>query len=294
MAPWQPPNAPPPAPRPGVSPTGPASAEWETVGTDFTQRHAFVAIIGPESSGKTTLALTLPGPLAFLHHAEKIKGVIEPFVVQGKLIRKHDFHFMPTKGDPEEAVAQKARVVWAKAAAAYNDAWDWAKGIIVDTETDMWKDRRYARFGTLTPKGDLRDLYNVVNTDWRQMFKLRYRGQATDHGVNLVTIHQCSDEYKDVVIQAGPKKGQKNSERTGQQKREGNKEVGYWADVVLWCSKDSLIDFDYHVRIAKGWFNGSVEGMDLTDKIMVDLGYSGLNLPAILAFITQTPEGEWL
>lgn len=268
------------------------------VGTEFTQRCGSVAIWGPTSTGKTSLALTATGPVALLHASEKVKGIIEPHVRTGKVVRQFDFGFVAVKD--EKACAERARVVWAKWEKLYGDAMEkWGKTIIVDTEPDAYALRRYARFGTLTPQGDLRDLYNQVNFDWRQIFKNQPRAQSEKRGVNLISIHTASDEYKDVMKKDKQGAMRKSSEKTGGFKMDGHREVKYWADVILWCERD--VNGLYHVRIDKGWWRGGeTEGLDLTDEMMKDLGYSmdaatksHLTIPGILAFITETEEGEW-
>lgn len=282
-------------------------ASWEEATDKFEQRCALVVIWGLESSGKTSLALTAPGPTGVLHSAEKIGGVYQAFVKAGLKLRKFNFGFVATTD--EASTAERARAVWAKWKANYIDAFTkWAKTIIVDTEPDAWVLRRFAKFGTLQPKGDTRDLYSSVNFDWKQLFKNRFREQAeSGRGCNLILISTATDEYKDIITVAkfGPKKGTqvKESHRTGKQKMEGMKSIKFWADVILYCWKELDLTTGqntYHVRIDKGWFNGMVEGMDLTDEFMRALDFSEhpvtkscLHWASIMAYITDTPEAEW-
>lgn len=288
--------------RPKVNqPTGGGAADWETVGTEFTQRAASIAIWGETSSGKTTLALTAKGPIGLLHASEKVAGVIQPHVRVGKVVRKFDFGFAVRKGETEAQIAERARLTWAKWMDLYNDGMNkWAGTVIVDTETDAWALRRLARFGSLTPKGDLRDLYGAVNFDWAQIFKNTPRELVDTRKVNLITIHTASDAYKDVMVPGsggGPPK--KVSIKTGDYKMDGQKSIRYWADVILWVDKNPA--GQYTVRIDKGWFNGQIEGTVLDEPLMRQLGYkvdpaidSALTIPAILSMITETPEEEWV
>lgn len=283
--------------RPKVAIGGGASADWEVVGTEFTQRCAQIAICGETSTGKTSLALTAKGPIALLHASEKVTGIVQPHVRHGKLVRKFDFGFVGSKD--EKDTAGRAQVTWKKFNVLYDEAMEkWAGTIIVDTEPDAWALRRFARFGTLTPQGDMRALYTAVNFDWAQLFKNRPREQAEKRGVNLITIHTCSDEYKD-VIKTTPNGPKEVSVKTGRQKMDGQKSVKYWADVILWVDKTDA--GDYTVRIDKGWFNGGIEGVVVDNKMMLELGYkvnpatgSAITIPAIMAMITETPEEEWL
>lgn len=285
-------------------PTPPPNlAKWETATTDFLQRCVFLSIWGPESGGKTTLALTAPGPTALIHAAEKINGVYQPFVRKGHQIKLYNFGF--TASTDEAATSERARAVWASFKSLYLDAFNkWGKSIVIDTEKDAWALRRFAKFGTLQPKGDTRDLYSSVNFDWRQLLKSKFREQAMTRKCNLITVTTSTDEYKDIVKVAstGPKQGQqvKESVKTGRQRPEGHKEIKFWADVIVYAYKDIMGDGDYHVRIDKGWFNGACEGLDLTSTFMEALGYSKhpvidthLHFASLMAFITDTPEAEW-
>ena len=277
-------------------PTQLGTVGWESVNTEFTQRHAFIAICGETDTGKTSLALTARGPVAILHAAEKVKGILEPHVRSGKLIKQHNFAGVFPKD--EKACADAATVVWQKAKALYDAAWGNCGTLVVDTEPGLYALRRYARFGTLTPRGDTRDLYTAINWDWAQMFNARPRAQQ-DQGTTLITIHTMSDEYKDVIkqTQGGPKK---LSEKTGNLKMDGQKSIKYAADLILQTLRDPVSE-QFKVKIIKPWFRGDVRGMELDDEMMRSMGYqenaatgSCLTIPAILAFITSTEEAEWV
>jgi len=277
----------------------PSPAKWEEADDRFLQRCVFLSIWGPESGGKTTLALTAPGPTALLHAAEKISGVYQPFVKRGQKVRLFNFGF--TASSDEAETAMRARAVWANWKSLYLDAFTkWAKSIVLDTEPDAWALRRFAKFGSLQPKGDTRDLYSSVNFDWRQLLKSRFREQIMGRKCNLITIHTATDEYKDVVKKNKAGQQVKESQKTGREKMVGMKEVKYWADVIVYCYKDIMGDGAYHIRIDKAWFNGSVEGTDLTSEIMAGMDYgqhpvtkSYLHFASLMAFITDTPEAEW-
>lgn len=279
----------------------PVNPGWVIEGTEFTQRCASIAIWGPTSAGKTTLALTNKPTMgtALLHASEKIAGISQPFVRKGRVVRSFNFGFVAIRND-EDATAKRAQPIWQKWENLYYDAMNnWAGTVIVDTEPDAWALRRFARFGTLNPKGNTVDLYNAVNFDWAQMFKNVPREQATKrNNVSLITIHTASDEYQDILQKKPDGNMQKISQRTGRQKMEGQKSIRYWADVILWVEK---VDGKYQVRIDKGWFNGGIEGMVLTDALMRELGYpveaavnSALTIPGIMALITETDAGEWI
>lgn len=66
------------------------SADWEEVDdeVDYT-RGAVIDIIGPEGTGRSTLALTMGGPIAYINSDEKIDGIIQPVARTGKIGRAH-------------------------------------------------------------------------------------------------------------------------------------------------------------------------------------------------------------
>lgn len=279
-------------------PPKPASNEWETATGEFKQRCASIAITGPTGVGKTTLALSGQGPVALIHASEKIQGIVQPYVRKGKVIRLYNFGFAVRRKEEEKEIAKRAQEVWGKGEGLYYDAMDgWAKTVVWDTEPDAWTLRRLARFGTLTPQGDTRDLYNKVNFDWQQIFKNKPRETAKGRGCNLITIHTASDEYKDVIknTPSGPKK---QSVKTGGFKMDGQKNIKYWADVILWC--DQGVDGKYMVRIDKPWWNGAFRGVEVTEEMLADMGYevsephqTRITIPNILAMLTETEAGEW-
>src|SRR4051812_8483060 len=74
-----------------VASAGKTSAMWTPANTEITRRVAFVQIYGETGTGKSTLALTAPGPIAYMHADEKLDGIVEPFTSEGKDVRLHNF-----------------------------------------------------------------------------------------------------------------------------------------------------------------------------------------------------------
>lgn len=247
---------------------------WDDAETEFTRRCSLVEIYGDTDTGKTTLALTAPGPIAFLHASEKIDGVIQPFAREKK-IRKHDFTGA-FSGTPED-ISESAMRVWRELVAAWMDAWGWARTIVLDTHTEAWELIRVAYFGGYKPERGRPDAnYGPVNAEWRSLFK-RFRTQSR---ANLIVIGQTKDEYK-TGVKAGTGES-KLAERTGKTVRAGQREVPYFADVVLRTSRS---DGDFVATIEKGWFNASMEGVPFVNE--------EANFGNILSVLTETDEGEW-
>lgn len=250
----------------------PGAALWEDAPTEFTTRNTMMEICGDSGTGRTSLALSAPGPIALIHTAEKIDGIIQPFA-RKKKIRTH--HFGGTFRGTKQEIANQAMDVWKRTLDAWYDAFGWARTIILDTHTEAWELVRVAHFGDLKPSGGRVDSnYGPINASWRSLFK-HYREQQ---GVNVILIGQTKDEYKT------NKKGISNgiSERTGNTIRAGQKEILYFVDCAIRTRKE---DGDFYSEIEKGWMNGSVEGDRFIGK--------DSDFATIMSAITETNKKEW-
>lgn len=260
---------------------------WKDVGSEFEDRVVFMDILGLENSGKTTLALSAPGPIALIHGGEKINGIAQRLVKKGKKIREHRYGFIPSGNTAADKA--KAAPMWKGVRAAYFDAMDkWARGVVFDTGNNLWETVRLAHTGQINPKGNRMDaLYGPINADIRGLLQGKFRNE-NPRKCNVVTIHHMGDQYVDRL-----KDGVMQSVRTGKTERKGGfKEVKFIADVIVECYRGPSLEFLATIR--KGWFNASVEGIELSDEVMQEsFGLSGLNFASIMAFITERPESEW-
>ena len=249
------------------------SDDWEDAPSEITRKIVHMDIIGEEGTGRTSLALSAPGPIAFINADEKIQGIVQPHVQAGKKIKVASFGFVAS-GSPEE-VAASANPVWSKVKNWHRDSLSFARSTVVDTGTETWELLRLARFGTLKPEGRMDALYGPVNAEYRTLIK-QFRMQDR---TNLITIHQVKEKYKE-----GVKDGRKFSVATGQMVRAGFKEMGYLADIVVRTGKDITTN-TFTARIEKGWYNAQVEGMVLENE---DIRFS-----YILSLITGLDEEEF-
>jgi hypothetical protein len=251
---------------------GGESVKWEPAPTEFTRRCVSMLIYGDTDTGRTTLALTAPGPIGFAHAAEKIEGIIQKAAREKKV---HTVNFGGVfRGSPQE-IADQANPIWTRLAARWYDGYRWARTLIMDSDTEAWELLRLARFGEVTPRGRTENLYGPVNAEWRSMFK-QFRQQDA---CNVITIGETKDEYREVN-----KGGVRSSERTGRTVRAGQKEMAYMADVVIRCDRTG-IGGDFTATIEKGWFNAHSEGMTVENE---DCRFSYL-----MSLITETEESEW-
>lgn len=261
-----------------------AAPVWEDVGTTFTERCVFMDIIGPTGTGRSSLALSAPGPIAIIHANEKLQGLKQRVVVGGKKIREHKFGFIPSNN--ADVNKQKAGVVYAGIRAHYFDAIDnWARTCVFDTGNEVWSTLRYATFGVETPKANRIDaVWGGINKEMRGFWTDKYKSQDR---CNLVTVHQAGNKWIDKL-----KDGVLRSVETDIVERKGGfKEVPFMADVIVQTWRGN--DLSFNATIIKGWFNAAVEGLPLNDGFLQSCGYSGLNFASIMAMITDTPESEW-
>lgn len=244
------------------SPGGvPGSVTWEAAPTELTRRTAFVCTYGESGSGRTTFALTAPGPIALLHASEKIEGIVQPFA------KKKDIRILDFGGifeGSEQEIAKQADVKVREVKAAIDDAFGWARTIVLDTHTEFWELMRLARFGKLSQV--LPHHYGPLNAEWRTLFK-RFRQQDS---VNLVCIGQIRERYR-------------NDKPTGKMEQAGQKEMTYFSDAVVRTERGKNGDFGGVIE--KGWMNAPSEGMEL-DGEMLTFGW-------VLGLITGTDKETW-
>jgi hypothetical protein len=248
------------------------TVKWSDAAIEFTKRVSFTSVYGDTGTGRTSFALSAPGPIALLHTAEKIDGIVERFAAQ-KLVRCVNFAGV-FDGNTLDEVARQAEVNWDMLVAAWSDAFSWAKTIILDTDTEAWELLRYARFGGLKPDGGRVDYnYGPVNAEWKNMFKRFKLQEAT----NVVVIGMTSDEYKEDAGGGGMGK------RTGRTIRAGQKAVPFMADVIVRTAKDGGV---FSTTIEKGWRNAESEGATLKGKAS--------KWARVMAMTTGTDEDEWM
>ena len=243
------------------------SVKWEEAPTHLTRNCVCMSIFGATGTGKTSLALTAPGPIAILHSAEKLEGIIQS-PAQEKEIRVHNFGCNLPK-DMNKA-AKVASGALSDFKACLEDAYTWARTIIIDTHSDLWELLRYARFGTLAPRGHIASMYAPVNAEWSAMLKM-FKHQST---ANLILIGMTGEAYK-------------NDKPTGKMKMVGQKNVPYYSDVIIELERNILKknEADFVATIQKGWWNATVEGLEIEDE--------DIEFPYLMSLITESEEEKW-
>ena len=241
--------------------------KWKQAPTEITRRNVFTLVFGDTGTGRTTYALTAPGPIALLHSSEKLEGIVQA-QASNKDIKMFDFGGSFT-GDPQE-ISDQAVLVWEAFKEAYYDAFNWAKTIVIDTDTELWELIRLARFGGLKPSGGRVDAnYGPVNAEWSALWK-----HSRSKNVNVISIGQTKPEY---VGKSGM------GQATGRMIRAGQKSMPFFADVIVLTGKND--DGEFTSEIKKAWYNAACEGVEFTDDMC--------DFATVMSTITDTDMSEW-
>lgn len=253
---------------------------WNRVSSSFTTRRVFMEIAGDTGSGRTTLALTAPGPIAILHFGEKIDGIAN--LAAAKDVRELSFSPFYPPGLSDKEVADIAWQSWQSFETAWCDAFHWARTIIMDTHTDAWEAIRFGYFGDVKPDGGRMELnWGPVNGRWSSLLKMVRSPEVTS---NVILIGATEDEYKDTI---NTKTGLPGiGKKTGLTVRKGQKSIPRICDVSIRTRKDARGFSSY---LEKAWMSGNLE----YERSGLELAGSESTFANWMAMITGTMPGEW-
>jgi len=253
------------------------------------QQYVYQLVYGPTDSGKSTYALTAPGPICYFHCAGKVEGLIQRASTRhiaqfGYPMGEHDFSF-PKPAERKsrhlylESVELAAAARWKKFCLVYEEAFTYARTIIIDSEWALYQLLRYAYFGGDSPDFDyerkhketknvnLQALWGPVNRDWfmmmRQMVKCQLRGKT-----NVILITHAGDEYKEEkVVGSGTRTaGTGFEKKTGRLIPRSQARIPYWVDTRIETRCEELTGnrYRFHAAIRKPWgMNESARGVEL-------------------------------
>lgn len=258
------------------------SVDWKEVGPKFKPGQGVLCeIYGGSNTGRTTLALTAPGPIAYLCFHEKADGLIERVVKQTKKVIRQKLLGGVYIGEGEK-VRDQARPDMFEFENHYYDAFKWASSIIIDTHQEAWELERLGEFGAPKPDGGRTDQnYAAINNRWRSILN-QARAQVGTKP-NVIFIGTVKDEY---VEEGG------FSKSTGRQVRASgaaSQLVYQKCDIVIETSTvgGNLGKLKFQGTIRKGWFNND----RFQDKVYVN--NKDMGLMDYIAMITGTEPEEW-
>ena len=239
-------------------------------------RRLVVALDGIEKVGKTRLALTAPGPIAYQNFDIGLEGVIEPFQSQ-KVIFRADYGIATTKDDSQAEVMAKALPEWLRFVTDWKDFVVPAmkSGLVRtgvwDTGTEIWEMQRLARLGKLTQV--MPHHYTALNAEYQALVREVYETNG-----NLVILHKLKPEWKE-----SPGSGGK-ANKTGLFERSGFGGTGFLVQLNATCWRERLEgdpagapSGPFHVTIRDCRQNATCAGTDLQDE-MASFPWIGVNV----------------
>lgn len=262
------------APAPKSSTSTSTNVQWERAPNTITRRHVMVEVYGDTFTGRSTFALTAPGPIAYIHTSEKW-DVVTNFAEQKQIEMVNCGGAFLGSDEQNEA---HAREVLNTLKAAWVQAFSWAKTIIIDTHYEAWQIARIAYFGALKPDGGrIERNYDPINAEFGSLVNL-FRLQK-DTQTNVILVGQTQDEY------TKPKEGQ--GQRTGKTVRATSfKQVPVKADVVVRTYSELRQGRPvYKSVLEKAWIAGHMLGTELEGDMST--------FPNVMSLITGTDPEEW-
>jgi hypothetical protein len=264
---------------------------WEQAPTELTRHCVLMSVYGDTGTGRTSFALSAPGPIAYIQCAEKYEGIVQPFA-RDKDIRMVDFSVdLSGTESGSKSAAARADVAWRLLRSAWYDAINggWARTVVLDTDTDAWELIRLSFFGDLKPAGGrIETNWGPVNAEWKALFK---SAKHTDE-VNVIVIAQTKDEYALAKKTGGAKRGGMG-ERTGRTIRAGQKDMGFMSEVIVRTHLDPMAR-RFSCEIEKPWWNSAALGMEVDNELAEALyGRERYDFATVMALITEEEAEKW-
>lgn len=195
------------------------------------RRRMIVSIGGWDKCGKTHIALTAPGPIAYANFDTGLEGVINKFRAAGKKVYTSDYRVVVPAGADAQTVANKAGEVWTRLNSDMRAAWasPLIRSTVIDTESETWELMRLAAFGKLTQV--MPHHYGPVNGAYRN-----FLNEVYDSDKNLILLGRMKEEW-DSKVGAN---GKEISFKTGRHERVGFKDVQYLVQVNCMARYDPM------------------------------------------------------
>jgi len=219
------------------------------------------SVSGMEKNGKTSFALSAPGPIIYFNFDFGLEGVINKYAGSKDIyVKEYRFSRVMT---PDKYVTLMAGFTTDFHSALRSKA----RTIVIDTATELWELLRLARFGKLTQVQKWH--YGPVNAEYITLMREGY-----SYDKNVVLLHKMKRTYV-------------NDAFTGAYERKGFNDTGYLAQANLEVYRDGL-DGGFYLTINDCRQNSALGGMEfpLTD------GFSGFGFLAQLIF-PDSIESDW-
>ena len=211
-------------------------------------KRLLLSIEGMPGKGKSTLALSAPGPIALFDFDTGLEGVVEKFLDEGKKIYIPDESLK--HGDTQDPKVWDK--MWQSFKVHYFRALDCKdiRTVVIDTATEAWELVRLAEFGKLSQV--LPHSYGPVNAEFRRLLRRAY-----DSDKNLILIHKLKPKYV-------------NDKRTDEYEMSGFSGTPYdvQCSVRVWRHRRDVDgDVDFGMTVLKCRPNAEVEDEELVQPM---------------------------
>jgi hypothetical protein len=220
------------------------------------------AVSGLEKQGKTSFALSAPGPIIYFNFDYGLEGVANHYA-HGKDIYVKEYKF--SRND----TADKYITLWS----AFNNDFHSAlksnaRTVVVDTATEAWELLRLARFGKLSQV--MPHHYGPVNAEYTTLIRAGY-----SYDKNVILLHKLKKQYV-------------NDQFSGKYERAGFTNTGFLVQTNLEVYRDGL-DGQFFVKVIDCRQNSMLGGMEfeISDRS------GGFGFLAQLVF-PESSEGDWV
>lgn len=219
------------------------------------------SVSGLEKQGKTSFALSAPGPIMYFNLDYGIEGVIHKYAAQKDIyVKEYRFKRNDTPDTYNSLWAGLTNDFYA--ALKSN-----ARTIVIDTATEAWELLRLARFGKLTQV--MPHHYGPVNAEYMTLIREGY-----SYDKNIILLHKLKKQYV-------------NDSFNGRYERAGFSNTGFLVQANLEVYRDGL-DGQFFVRVIDCRQNSQLGGMEfeLSDYA------NGFGFLSQLVF-PETTEEDW-
>lgn len=224
-------------------------------------KHRMVlSVSGLEKQGKTSFALSAPGPIIYFNFDYGQEGVIHKYS-STKDIYEKGYRFSRIGN-------QDYTALWSSFTADLANALkSKARTIVIDTATDAWELLRLARFGKLSQVQSYH--YGPVNAEYKLLVQ-----DTLSFDKNVIFLHKLKKRYVDDKF-------------TGEYERAGFSGTGYLVQANLEVFRDGL-DGGFYMKVMDCRQNSDLGGLEieLPDCLM------GFGFFAQMVF-PDTSEEDW-
>lgn len=230
--------------------------------TDKIVPRLIASVSGLEKNGKTSFALSAPGPIIYFNLDYGLEGVLCKYT-DTKDIYIKEYRFKKA-GNPDSYLN-----LWTGFVNDYYAAMrSQARTIIIDTATEVWELLRLARFGKLAQVQSFH--YGPVNAEYMNLIREGY-----SYDKNVIMLHKLKKQYV-------------NDKFSGNYERAGFSNTGFLVQANLEVYRDGL-DGAFFLKVLDCRQNSSLGGMEieLADE------FGGFPFLAQMVF-PNTTEEDWL